>query len=187
MSWRSEKVDDIQSWMYEYVGRRYGISNLSNNVRTAWQYLLEGAYQYHFAGDIKSIVGRAPQLVMATDFRLSATQMAAAWQLLMEAVALKELNPSVGPLRYDLVDIGRQVLVNTFVDLHTMYRLAYLKYSSMSFNSSLELTILASAMHDLIIDLDALLASNSNFLLGTWISDARNSAPVPHRRASLTI
>ena len=177
MSWRSKKVDDIQSWVYEYVGRRYGNRNLSNNVRTAWQYLLQGAYQYHFRGDMIAIVGRAPQLVMDVDFRLNATQIAAAWQLLMEAVASKELNPSVGPLRYDLVDIGRQVLVNTFVDLHTMYQLAYMKYSTMSFNSSLELTILASAMHDLIIDLDTLLASDSNFLLGTWISDARKSAP----------
>ena len=63
-----------------------------------------------------AIVGRTPQLVMAADRHLNATQIAAAWQLLMEAVTLKELDPTVGPLRYDLVDIGRQVLVNTFVD-----------------------------------------------------------------------
>ena len=51
-----------------------------------------------------------------------------------------------------------------------------MKYATMSFNSSLELTALASAMHNLFTDLDTLLASNVNFLLGTWISDARNSA-----------
>ena len=177
MSWRSEVVQDMEDWVQKYIARRYGKWDYSEDVRQAWAfYLLYGAYQYHWSGDIKSIVDRAPGLVMATDYRFDATLIAAAWQMLVEAAASEELDPSVGPLQYDIVDIGRQVLVNLFVDMHTMYSLAYDKFASRGVNSTSELTGLSAAMLNLLTDLDSLLGSNTNFLLGHWIVDARNSA-----------
>ena len=177
MSWRSEKVDSVESWVLQYAGRRYGKWNYPETVRTAWLQLLQGAYQYHWGWGIKSIVDRGPELVMSTDFRFNATEIASAWQFLVKAATSKQLDPSIGPLRYDIVDIGRQTLVNTFVDLHSMYLLAYMKFAVQHVNSSQELTAISSAMIQLLTDLDDLLASDTNFLLGHWILDARNSAP----------
>ena len=31
-----------------------------------------------------------------------------------------QLDPTVGPFRYDVVDVGRQVLSNLFADVHVM-------------------------------------------------------------------
>lgn len=170
------KVENVEFWVYEYIGRRYGKWNFTGGVHTAWHLLYTGAYQYHWSGSIKSIVDRGPGFVMTSDLRFNASGIAQAWELLLTA-ATHELDPSIGPLRYDLVDIGRQALVNAFVDLHTMYLLAYEKFAQHHVNSSDELGAISSAMIGLLSDLDALLSSDTNFLLGHWIADARNSVP----------
>lgn len=176
MSWRSEEVTDIPTWVLRYATRRYGAKNYVNGVREAWLLLLQSVYQFHWSWDIKSIVDRAPEFVMASDLRFNATGIAQAWKLIVTAAVSKQLNASVGPLRYDMVDIGRQTLVNIFVDLHTMYMLAYNKLGKGA-SPITELTSISSAMLQLLVDLDALLGSDTNFLLGHWIADARGSAP----------
>ena len=175
MSWRSEKMEDLMTWLDRYATRRYG--NWTENVHEAWRLLLEGAYQYHWSWDIKSIVDRAPELNMASDLRLNPGNIAEAWQLLVSDTASGKLNASVGPLRYDIVDFGRQTLVNLYVDLHTMFTTAFLMYNQTKVNTTDELELLSSLMIDVLTDLDVLLASDPNYLLGNWINDARNSAP----------
>ena len=81
----------------------------------------------------------------------------------------------VGPYQYDVVDITRQAITNLFTDVQVMFRLAYQKYQNFGHNSSLEFIQITNTMLEMIADLDRLLASNENFLLGKWIKDARSS------------
>ena len=175
MSWRSEKVEDLTTWLDWYATRRYG--NWTENVHEAWQLLLEGAYQYHWSWNIKSVVDRSPELSMISDLRFNPGSIAEAWRLLVSDAASGKLNASVGPLRYDIVDLGSQTLVNLYVDLHTMFTTAFLIYNQTKVNTTDELELLSSLMTDVLTDLDGLLASDPNYLLGNWINDARNSAP----------
>ena len=174
MSWRQEPVN-VPSWLQGYARRRYG--SQSSLAQQSWQELREAAYIYHFSGLIKSIVDRGPDFSMGSDLRFNATMIAKAWQGLLLGALTKQINETVGPFRYDLVDIGRQVLCNLFVDLYTMFSLSYMKYEEHKINSSNEMQAIVHAMSDLILDADKLLASDTNFLLGHWIADARNSAP----------
>ncbi len=176
MGWRSEAVTDMPSWVLRYAARRYGNKNYIESVKEAWLLLLQGAYQYHYAVTTKSIVDRAPEFAMGSDLRPNFTWIAQAWKLIVQPAISGQLDTTVGPLCYDMVDIGRQVLVNTFIDLHTMYEIAYEKLSEGK-TPTAEMTSISSSMLLLLSDLDTLLATDTNFLLGHWIADARNSAP----------
>lgn len=102
----------------------------------------------------------------------------------------------MGPLEYDLVDVTRQVLSNLFVDLHMEFRYSYERFTKGT-NSTIELVAvgmevkidklflflhvgsmytvnsLGSKLLGVIKDIEKLLASNVNYLLGNWIHDAR--------------
>ena len=177
MSWRSEAVTDLPSWVIQYAARRYGTTNIPPSVELAWLYLLDGAYQFHWSWNIKGMVERAPEFVMKYYSALHATNISNAWLLLVTSAADGYIDQSVGPLQYDIVDFGRQVLVNLFVDIHAMYTATYNMYSRHKVNTSTQLDAIRSAMLQLFDDLDMLLASNTNFLLGHWIADARASIP----------
>ena len=137
-------MEDLMTWVDWYATRRYG--NWTENVHEAWRLLLEGAYQYHWSWDIKSLVDRAPELNMASDLRLNPGNIAEAWRLLVSDTASGKLNASVGPLRYDIVDFGRQTLVNLYVDLHTMFTTAFLMYNQTKVNTTDELELYTMVM-----------------------------------------
>ena len=102
------------------------------------------------------------------------TLMVDALGLLLSGYNNSELK-DVGPYQYDVVDITRQAITNLFTDVHVMFGLAYKKYQYFGINSSSELMQITNAMLEMIADLDKLLASNENFLLGKWIKGARSS------------
>lgn len=174
MSWRSEELKDVlPQWVILYAARRYDAKVIPDTVKNAWLLLLNGAYQYHWSWSIKGLIDQAPEFSMSYYSALSAPNIALAWQEITAAAYSRILNPSVGPLQYDIVDFGRQTLVDLFVDIHAMYTAEY----NMNTTNIDNLVALSSAMLELLDDLDTLLASNTNFLLGHWIADARASVP----------
>ena len=175
MSWRSDKVEGNMPWVEAYAQRRYG--GMTDNVRNAWILLLTGAYNFHWSWDIKSLVARHPEFNMAYDTRFAPFKIATAWQYLVTDVMNGKLNLKVGPLRYDIVDIGRQMIVNMFADVYKIYTSGYTAYmKSKNKNVYTAMKSLAESWMTMFDDLDALLGSDPNFLLGTWIDEARKSA-----------
>lgn len=176
MSWRSEPPD-VPSWVLQYSVRRYGAKAEMTELSVAWMNLLYGAYRYHWNGLLRSMVEKAPDFSMGYYSELSATNITAGWHALSSAALSGDLDLSVQPLQYDIVDIGRQVLINLFVDLHAMYNASYYQFVEQKINTSSQLELISTAMLTLINDIDTLLGSNTNFLLGHWIADARASIP----------
>ena len=78
-----------------------------------------------------------------------------------------------GPLSYDLVDVGRQVLVDAHADLVTLASAAYIKWKKNGTDTSAELAVVGTALLGIIIDLDSLLIRDPNYLLGNWIETAK--------------
>jgi len=72
--------------------------------------------------------------------------------------------------RYDLVDVGRQVMANLFLDFYHMLQSANERQDANSFAT------IGAAMLGLLKDWDLLLSSHESYLLGRWISDARSWA-----------
>ena len=176
MSWRSEEVTDIMGWLDGYILRRYG--SWTQESHDAWQLLLQAAYSFHWSWNIRSIATRGPSLTLSTDTQFIPAFLADAWRMLMTAVNDGKLDASVGPLRYDIVDIGRQILMDLFADVYKLYaQTAQLYYKSNDTTLVSEIKLLGTTLTDILTDLDMLLATDINFLLGTWLEDARQSAP----------
>lgn len=70
---------------------------------------------------------------------------------------------------YDIVNIGRQVLGNYFSVLRDRFTTSYEKKDAVALKRN------GDAMLELLDDMDQLLSTNRDFLLGKWIGDARKT------------
>ena len=174
MGWISTTIN-VDEWLKYYSSRRYGA--YSPLTEKAWAILKTSAYSHHWSWNIKSIVDRAPGFGMTTDTGFNASGLVEAWTLLYKAGDSGQVDPAVGPYQYDLVDIGRQCLVDLFFDFYSLYSVAYNRHTKSGVNTTTEMVAISSEMEQLLMSLDEYLGTNTNFLLGHWIADARNSTP----------
>jgi len=172
MGWRNEKFD-VEQWLHEYARRRYGAD--SPLARTAWSQLHASVYKSGWSWTIKSIVERAPALLLYEDQSSNTTGLVQAWRTLYAALIQKQVR-QIGPYLYDLVDVSRQCLVNLFNDFHLLVVAEYSRFTAVGVNTTAELVSLNKTMVGIINDLERLLASDANYLLGHWIADSLKTA-----------
>jgi hypothetical protein len=96
------------------------------------------------------------------------TSLAAAWTALMDSI------PDLGDVelfRFDLVDVARAVIANTF-------SIQFNKYNDAFTNKDItQVNVLSKNLLTIIDDYELLLSSNEHFMVGRWIHWARNSIP----------
>ncbi len=80
--------------------------------------------------------------------------------------------------RYDLVDWTRQVLANSFIPIYQDLVAIY-KASSNQTSSKCAIKRQAKKLFALLTTLDAVLSTDENFRLSTWIAAARATVDVP--------
>jgi alpha-N-acetylglucosaminidase len=159
MAWRDEPVD-INAWIADYAQHRYG--RASADAALAWRQLASTAYSTSSRDG--SIVCRAPTLRAAAGAGYGHPQLVIAWQALQQAA--DELG-EVDTYRFDLVNVARQALSNHAQVLHQ----EVLKGWRAKDASALELA--ADQFLQLLSELDELLATRREFLLGRWLEDAK--------------
>nr|XP_033774828.1 alpha-N-acetylglucosaminidase [Geotrypetes seraphini] len=164
----SRKPVNLSQWISWYTVRRYG----SQNAQTlaAWQLLLRSVYNctIQWKDHNQSPLVHRPSLKMKTNVWYNRSDLFEAWQLLQNASA--ELSKSKTFL-YDLVDVTREVV-------QQLVALYYLDIKQAYENQSLPdlLTSGGVLVYDLIPEMDALLSSQTQFLLGRWLEEARTVA-----------
>lgn len=165
--WRDSAIS-LSLWLPGYVSCRYGALNVS--ALAAWNVLASSVYNGGLGegGPESIIVSRPTSEVWAdrvrTKLDYQPRDLAKAWGLLLQAA--DSLGKGDG-YQYDLVDVTRQVLANYATPLQQRCVLAYLSHDLAAFDSC------TSRFLELMDDLDALLATRREFLLGKWIGDAR--------------
>ncbi|MEY2867848.1 MAG: hypothetical protein RIR01_248, partial [Bacteroidota bacterium] len=87
------------------------------------------------------------------------------WDLFIKAAPAY---PKSDGFQYDLVDVTRQVLANYALPLQQQIAKAYQKNDKVAFEKY------SKEFLELIDDMDSLLATRYDFLLGPWIADARS-------------
>jgi alpha-N-acetylglucosaminidase len=166
--WQNEPID-LKRWLDSYIVNRYGI--LDSNARNAWEILRSTAYNGKIIRDgAESIITGRPTFDSATvwtktKLNYDPKDFLPAWDLMMAAV---DHCKNIDGFQYDLVDITRQVLANYADLVHAKLvnayrdkdRIAYKKY--------------CDEFLQIITDMDSLLGTKKDFLLGLWISDARS-------------
>ena len=169
MAWRDGPVD-VQKWLDDYVQSRYGRSN--EDARRAWQILLETVYNgAHYT---RSTMDQMPHLRAAPKLPYDNARLAEAWQALLAAA--DELG-GIDTFRFDLVNVARQVLSNHAAVLHGAIVQAWQTKDASALQSA------SQRFLDLIRDLDKLLATRAEFLLGRWLADAKRWGTTDAERA----
>ncbi|XP_033038834.1 alpha-N-acetylglucosaminidase isoform X2 [Trachypithecus francoisi] len=166
LGWRKDPVPDLAAWVTNFAARRYGVSH--PDAGAAWRLLLQSVYSCSgeaCRGHNRSPLVRRPSLQMNTSVWYNRSSVFEAWRLLLTSAPSLAASSA---FRYDLLDLTRQAVQELVSLYYEEARSAYL---------SKELTSLLRAggilAYELLPALDELLASDSRFLLGSWLEQAR--------------
>ena len=162
MAWRGD-VPKVQPWTMEFVRSRYG--QRSTAAEEAWKLLLESAYTA--PGQAGSILCARPKLDLSFGTSYDSMKLALAWQKLLAAAG--ELGET-DTYRYDVVNVSRQALTNLAGQVYGEAIGAYRAGDAKSFDAA------RSQFLGLMRDIDELLGTRREFLLGRWLSDAKRWA-----------
>jgi len=173
-AWTGGTTDVVQ-YIRHWADLRSGKTD--DSARQAWDILLHTAYtapDQHGQGTLtnaKPCLTGYSHWTTDPEFNYSNSDLLKAWQLLLEAGPANHAT-----YRFDLVNIGRQVLGNHFSALRDKFTAAY------NTGGIAEMEALRPQMLGIFDDMDSLLATSPSFLLGKWISDARHMGISPQEK-----
>lgn len=176
--WRDQPID-LDQWLKEYALRRYGEFNQDANE--AWQILRETVYRDSVtSGGPESIISGRPTFkqnpggTTTTKLGYSPLKLVEAWSLLLSSS--EELKNSDG-YQFDVTDLTRQVLANYANVVQQQFAKDYQQKDLKAFK------LHSSQFISLLNDMDKLLASRKDFLLGRWLEAAKKWGTNPHEVA----
>jgi len=182
-NFREARVPDVAGHLVARSHRRYGLVAPNAAVAGAWRLLVASAYAHlpavesegeaatqdntavgHLVGDRTTVSrfhadNRTPNATLCQIFR--------AWEQLIAAG--DAVDPNLVTFRYDLVDLGRELLAQLTPP-------AALNFSAALGAEKLDAAAVAASgafYAELLRDIDALVATDSAFLLGPWLEMAR--------------
>ncbi|XP_067002002.2 alpha-N-acetylglucosaminidase isoform X3 [Anabrus simplex] len=198
MPWRTMPVN-LTEWFSSYALRRYGV--YSPNVDRAWNILKSGVYNfqglrkvrgkyvicrrpslrlrpwdsvynYVSGGAIsdKHVIASRPALSLKERFWYNTTDLQVVWDEFLQAAPLLEGSANY---QHDLVDVTRQCLQVLASGYYKLITQAYKERKVDKYQDY------ASKYLSLLEDLELLLASNKDFLLGTWLNSAKAKGTTP--------
>lgn len=173
--WNTEPIN-LNEWVKSYITRRYGICDI--NALNAWNVLIKTVYKNNRKdqGPAESMLTSRPTFNMNAAWHYSDLvyyenrDFVHAWTYMIKAA--ENLFSSNG-FQYDLVDVTRQAMANYGTALHR--QLAYTYYAG-----DIELyEVLYNRFLDLISDMDKLLRTRPEFLMGKWVETAKSWGTTP--------
>ena len=168
-AWREEPVD-LPAWLDDYAHHRYGRANA--DAGRAWRTLLDTVLNNR--GISASAIDQTPKLQRGPAPHAHNDLLAEAWRDLDRASG--ELC-GVDTFRFDLVNVARQVLVNHATVLQRDLAMAWHAKDAARFDQ------VSQRFLELIRDVDELLATRQEFLLGCCLEDAKRWGATPAERA----
>ena len=172
MTWTKDPID-YREWVQDYAERIYGGTN--EDIQRVWEIMLETGYNSkdtYYQGAAESVINSRPTTNFTSASSWGHSDIKYDKELLEEAAALMAKNYDTfkdsPAFVYDFVDILRQVVANSAQEYHTEMVSAYQ-------NGDLELfDAISSDFLEMILLQDEILSCSSDFLVGTWIEDARS-------------
>jgi len=171
MAWRKESPN-LKKWINDYSVYRYG--KKLDKAQQAWEILLNTVYnvprdQEQASESIycarPSLDGSVVNMWGSTNVYYNPNELKRAFDLLL---GCKEELKGIDSYEYDLVDIARQLLSVKGLETHKKIVEVYNNKDNTNFQKYYEDFL------NLIEDQDRLLATRKEFLLGTWLEQAKS-------------
>ena len=169
-TWRNESIN-LDEWIPAYIQNRYGVKD--SHALKAWNVLRKTVYtvpanRYKRDG-AESIIDARPTFDSSTRWantklNYAAKDLLPAWDEMIKAIPTCKASDG---FQFDLVDVTRQVLANYASPLQQQFVQAYKNKDVAAF------TKYSKQFITLIDDMDKLLATRKDFLLGPWVASAR--------------
>lgn len=160
MTWEHE-VPQVDGWLAGYLRHRYGREQ--PQVQAAWKQLLASAYSSPWP--MGTVICARPGL--GHGYTPGSPKVAQAWKLFLSAA--DDLQ-DVDTYQFDLVNITRQTLGGLAGPLYGEIVATYQAKDREALNAA------SGKFMELISDLDELLATRRELLLGRWLADAQRWA-----------
>ena len=172
--WRDTPIN-ISEFLASWLKCRYG--SYSEKTQPAWEILVGSVFeQSKSGGGHESVVTARPSMKIG-GHRVSERRtnnyiipVNKAWTIMMETAASITAEQATDGFRYDIVDITRQVLAEYANCLHTEICKAYEAGEKDS------VAKMCAEFLELLDDMDKVLGTRSEFLLGRWIKNAKSMA-----------
>jgi alpha-N-acetylglucosaminidase len=170
-----QKDYSMKSFTETYAKSRSGKED--ENAIKAWKILSEKIYVQNSdvgKGDLtnsKPVFENSFNWTVNPEIKYDNKDLAEAWKYLLE------VNAETDDYKDDLTVVGKQVLGNYFMELRNQFTAAYQQKNLTEMKSA------GDKMIALIYDIDELLASNHNYLIGKWIEEAKAMTHIPNEKA----
>ena len=160
---------DIESWISNYASSRCGSKD--DNFLKAWDILSKDVYTSAAQLGQGTLTNSRPDFrgngnwTTRPGIKYDNRQLLKAWDLLLQS---KKKDRDSYEL--DLVNVARQALSNHFKVLRDKFTMAY------DVKDKVKAEQIGLEMLDLLDDLENLLATRTDFMLGKWLEDAKSFA-----------
>lgn len=163
LTWMN-RPPDLTQWVESYAVQRYGAHN--TQAKAAWVLLKDTVYNSALSlqSPTTSVFCFRPSAKLPIYRQYNRAEMVLAWRTLLRAA---DRLGKVAAYRFDIVDLTRQVLDDLGQWQYERIRHCLGAKDSAGFASE------SHTFLEMISDLDRLLATQSEFLLGRWIAAAR--------------
>lgn len=161
----NDKPINLADWISTYTLSRYGAKNKS--LDEAWKILQKTVYAH--SGHYQSIIMGRPtfakeRLWCSTNLQYNPYELFPAWGKMLQPAASFKQNDCY---QFDLVNVGMQVLCNYAKVLQQKFADDYQNQDMAAFD------IHTKEFFTLIDDIDELMATRKELLLGKWLEDAK--------------
>ena len=165
-AWDMPQHKNLDVWLCHLADRHLGYKD--ERAHKAWLLLNDKVYNFVGHTTYATVANARPSMAKRLDRTNSRILNRYPNSVLAEAIGLLfECDSTKEVYAYDLVNLVRQMLGNLYNDLFVEYKAA-MEQCDRSRMSALEAKMMA--IH---VDLEELLSSRTDFLMGKWIADAR--------------
>ncbi|XP_065562829.1 alpha-N-acetylglucosaminidase-like isoform X2 [Artemia franciscana] len=163
-----DSVTDVNHWVKNYATQRYGEYNEFTD--RAWLLLKRSLYT-GLAGRDATLI-RRPSMDAFSPIFYNVEDVILAWDNLYE---VSNKFKGIKPFMHDLVDVSRQVLQDMF-SLQYLFVVHSYKQRKMH-----DLRTSSKTLLKILYDMDTILNTNQQFMLGPWIESAKAAAPLEEK------
>lgn len=156
-----------QDWIRTWSLCRGG--NVNEKVNSAWQKLYEDIYTKPALCGQAVLINARPQLEGVQGWNTHPEyhyDNDVLWRIWEELLSAGDVDNAL--FKFDLINVGRQVLGNLFSDFRERFTACYKKHDMLGAEK------MAAQMDQLIADTDRLLSCSTELNMGKWIRDARD-------------